>query len=115
MKPDPTTGGFIVTHPTVRYAFVIVPDPSRPILGDARTFPKCPTCDTVHLVRTYHILMNGEGRAVVSPTVFQGLKKAGMGGLAVEAHTPDPPKQILGTKGGQMGLVPQRDQLVVHY
>ncbi len=120
MPRDPKTGGFVVTHPTKRGVFEIVTDLDRPFEGPASLRTNvCPTCQTVHHHKTYHILLNGEGRAVVSPGVFQGLKKAKAfndpNGLAVEAHTPKPPKQVLGTKGGMMGLVPQRDEVTIYH
>ena len=114
---DPTTGGYVVTHPTKRNVFEVVTDLERPYTSPNTN--QCPTCQTVHQFKTYHILLNGEGRAVVSPGVFQGLKHAKAfndpKGLAVEAHTEKPPKQVLGTKGGMMGLVPSRQEVTIYH
>ncbi len=120
MTKDPVTGGFVVTHPTKRNAFEVVIDFNRPFEGpESLRTNVCPTCETVHHFKTYHILLNGDGRAVVSPGVFQGLKRAKAfndpQGLAVESHTKKPPKQILGTKGGMMGLVPHRDEVTIYH
>ncbi len=117
---DPRTGGFVVVHPTKRNAFEIVTDLERPFQGsNSLRTNVCPTCETVHHHKTYHILLNGEGRAVVAPGVFQGLKHAKAfndpKGLAVEAHTEKPPKQVLGTKGGMMGLVPSRQEVTIYH
>lgn len=119
-KADPKTGGFVVVHPTKRNAFEIVTDMNRPYQGPVNPDAvPCPTCNVVHQHKTYHILLNGEGRAVVSPGVFQGLKSAKAfndpKGLSIEAHTKKPPNQVLGTKGGMMGLVPSRDEVTIYH
>lgn len=120
MTRDPLTGGFVVTHPTKRNSYEIVIDLNRPFEGPNTLRTNiCPTCHAIHHHKAYHILLNGDGRAVVSPGVFQGLKRAkAFGdpkGLAVEAHTTKPPKQTLGTKGGMMGLVPTRDEVTIYH
>ena len=116
---DPQTGGFVVTHPTKRNAFEIVTDLNRPYQSKNLNPIPCPTCQIVHQHKTYHIMLNGDGRAVVSPGVFQSLKRAkafnDVDGLAVEAHTDKPPNQVLGTKGGMMGLVPSRDKMTIYH
>ncbi len=122
---DPVTGGFVVTHPTKRNAFEIITDLNRPYIdghGDpvnVSLLNNCPTCNTIHQYKTYHIMLNGDGRAVVSPGVFQSLRNAKAfndpAGLAVEAHTKTPPNQVLGTKGGMMGLVPSREAITIYH
>ena len=118
-KPDPETGGYVVVSDTTRNGFVIIPDMTRSLKPP---HIKCPSCGATHLVKTYHIYVNGEGRAVVSPGVFKALKYIGFGGLlVVEAHTDKPPTQELGTRKnrstGQLeaGLLLQRETMVAHY
>lgn len=119
-KPlHPETGGFVVVSDTTRNGFVIIPDLTRPLKPPHL---KCPSCRVIHQVKTYHIYVNGQGRAVVSPGVFKALRYIGFGGLlSVEAHTDSPPKQTLGTrknrKTGQLeaGLLLQRETMVAHY
>lgn len=118
IKPDAveTTvdGGWVVEHPTKRNAFEIVVDFDRPILGDPRTFGKCPTCNTVHFYKSYHILVNDAGQAFLSPEVMRNVRRAGMGDLRILKHTTKPPTVVVGTKGGVMGPVPQRT-VIKHY
>ncbi len=123
-KVDPTTGGYVITHPTKRDAFEVVVDMKRPFIdGFGKPVPistlnVCPTCQVLHPFKTYHIMLNSEGRAVVSPGVFQSLKAAGAfhaDGLAIQAHTDNPPNQVLGTKGGMMGLVQTKPDPVIIY
>jgi len=123
-KVDPTTGGYVITHPTKRDAFEVVTDMKRPFIdGQGKPVPMstlivCPTCKELHPFKTYHIMLNGEGRAVVSPGVFNGLKQANAfhaDGLGIESHTDNPPNQVLGTKGGMMGLVQTRPDPVIIY
>ena len=116
-------GGYTIKHPTKRMAFHIVTDFARPFayVNDAarRQVKKCPTCNTPHFHKTYHIMLNEEGRAVVSPGVYRGLLAAGAfteeGGLQMVTHTTKPPNQVLGTKNGMMGLVPQRPKTVIYH
>lgn len=106
------TGGYVVVHPYKRSQMVVIPHMQKPLMGPVKV---CPTCQVKHSFKTYHILLNGEGRAVVSPGVFKSLKQVGFGGeLAVEAHTTEPPNQVIGTKGGKAGIIPQRERMVFH-
>lgn len=123
-RPDPATGGYVVYHPTKRDAFEVVTDVNRPFIDghgqpvDLSVLHVCPTCQVKHQHKTYHIMVNSEGRAVVSPGVYRGLHEANAfrtGGLAIESHTDTPPNQIMGTKNGMMGLVPQRRKPVTIY
>lgn len=140
----PDTGGVRIVHATVRSAVVTVGDPTRPIQGwvggaanqtcvecsrrqgriieHPREFHVCPTCQVIHLYKTYHINVNGDGAAIVSPGVFRGLQQAGAfdtvfdGGDApfrVDAHVPTPPTQILGTDRGRYQELKQRDKIAI--
>ena len=111
----PTTGGFKVKHLTKRNAFEVITDFQRPFLGDTSTFHKCPACQVVHYHKTYHIMLNGDGFAVLSPQVYRGVMAAGMGGLLLVDHTDTPPTVVLGTKDGAMAPVPQRDTTVIYH
>lgn len=116
-------GGYVVKHPTKKMVFHIVTDLSRPFaFPDERSRKaqkKCPTCNVPHYHKTYHILLNDQGRAVVSPGVYKGLLSAqafsGDDPLILETHTTKPPNQVLGTKNGMMGLIPTRDKTVIYH
>ncbi len=123
-RVDPATGGYVIYHPTKRDAFEVVTDMNRPFqYGPGDLVPLdllnvCPTCQVKHQHKTYHIMLNSEGRAVVSPGVYRGLHEANAfktGGLAIESHTDTPPNQVLGTKNGMMGMVPSRRPPVTIY
>lgn len=90
---------------------VTVGDPSRPTSGAA----VCPSCRVKHPVKTYHIAVNDVGAAIVSPGVLEGLRRAGMGGFAVEAEIANPPKQILGASKGKFREIRRRDQITVYH
>lgn len=75
----------------------------------------------VHFYKTYHILLNGDGAAVVSDGVFEGLKSAGAFApsnpdrLEIESETTNPPKVVLGLGNGGMAPIPQRDEVVIYH
>lgn len=111
LQAGPKTGGVRVVHDTARSGIVTVPNLSRP-------FPQpqaCPSCQVVHQVKTYHINVNADGAAIVSPTVFQGLKQAGafVSGFRVDAHVPEPPKQVIGYDGRRFRELKQRDKIAL--
>lgn len=105
-------GGVRVCHPSKRNAFEVVTNLREPLHPPHL---QCPTCGVKHTHKTYHIMLNDQGAAVVSPGVFEGLQNAGMGDLYVESHVEKPPNQVLGTKGGMMGLVPTRPQVTIYH
>lgn len=109
----PLEGGYTVEHATKRNAFEVIIDFNRPY-KDNWSFV-CPTCNQRHFHKAYHILLNEHGRAVLSPQVYRGIKEAGMGDLVLLGHTRTPPNQVLGTKGGMMGLVPVRDKTTIYH
>lgn len=107
MRDLPMSGGIRIVHPTAPNAVVLVPDPTRPIAHSAR----CPSCQLPHPVKTYHIVTNDAGTAVVSPGVFAGLRRGGMGGFTVDAQVVNPPNQVLGP-GGE---VRPRESIVLYH
>ena len=79
-----------LVHPSARGCVVVVPG-ARPYA----TPLNCPTCNTRHEVKTYHLVLDGEGACVVSPGVFAGLRQVNMGPMLVESEVPNPPAQTL--------------------
>lgn len=101
--------GFRIVHESARWPMVVtVADLSRP-LSPVRS---CPSCQTAHLFKTYHISVNDQGAAIVSPGVLEGLRRAGMGGFAVESGVVDPPTKVLGGSNGKLVEIPRRDRIV---
>ena len=105
-------GGVRIVHTSARSSVVVYPDLSRPYpvpLG-------CPTCQTIHQAKSYHVNVNADGAAIVSPGVFAGLQRArAFGGtdFRVDAAVPDPPKQVLGMNGRKYAELKQRDKIAL--
>lgn len=77
---------YTVEHPTRRY--------KEPYL--------CPACGTVHLRKTYHLRLDGDGTVIVSREIFQRLRQAGLPGLVVLNEVKHPPNQTLQIDGQRM-------------
>lgn len=90
---------------------VTVPDPTRPVAKPTH----CPSCLTAHPFKTYHIAVNSDGAAIVSPTVFDGMKRGGMGGFVVDGEVANPPTQVLGARNGKFHRVHRRDEIIVYH
>jgi hypothetical protein len=70
----------------------LVPDMAHP-----RKEPfHCPTCNMVHVVKTYHLWLDDTGAAIVSKEVLEGLKKAGMPELDIVEEVKNPPPLAFG-------------------
>lgn len=71
--------GYQLRHRDLRACVVTVPlgwreMPHNPAYGVGG---RCPTCNVVHRVKTYHLNVDSDGCCTVSPTVFDNLCKAG--------------------------------------
>ena len=64
-----------------------------------RTPVLCSLCKVAHEHKTYHITLDGEGTAIVSPRVLARLKEVGLPGFTVENEVPAPPPMTLSMNG----------------
>jgi hypothetical protein len=84
--------GIKVRDRRARSCVRLVPD-----MGHPRKEPfECPTCMTIHVVKTYHLWLDDTGAAIVSAKVLEGLKKAGMPELDVVEEVKNPPPVAFG-------------------
>jgi hypothetical protein len=81
--------GIRIAHSDIRGRPYVVTHPTRRL----RQPMFCGRCNTVHTMKTYHLDLDGEGSVVVSETVFQRLREAGMPGLEALNHVANPPTQ----------------------
>lgn len=82
-----------IHHLTKRNCLATVPVWTIPINGLRRP---CPTCNTIHRVKTVHLWLDDEGTMLVSVGVLELLKKAGMPDLEVFATIMNPPTIAIG-------------------
>ena len=102
-RNDPDEGGIRIRHKTLKSVLLVVRDQSRPLtLPGGKPLPsnielsKCSTCGVPHDVKTYHLLLDGEGTITVSLEIYQSLLKlADHAGFEFANHVPDPPDQVL--------------------
>lgn len=113
--------GFRISHEKRRNAFYVISDPHRPYAHNPDGPSPCPTCRLPHTHKTYHILLNSEGGAVVSEGVYEGLRQAGafapnnLDRLEVGDTTANPPAVVMGTNNGRPAPVPARDQITIYH
>lgn len=85
--------GIRVKHSTLRSCVALVP-----VLG--KPYPdggfQCPTCRTLHPVKTVHLWLDDTGTCLVSRGVLDELRMAGMPDLEVVGHTANPPRLVVG-------------------
>lgn len=99
--------GVRIRHRTARSAVVLVEHPKAykaPFL--------CPSCGATHLKKTYHVVVDHEGRAVVSEVIAGRLREAraiGPHGFDVEETIENPPPIVL-----NLGAGPSRFRVVEH-
>lgn len=87
--------GIRIRHDTLVWpAIALVPLVDRPLYPNRKPDAekdKCPTCLTVHLVKTVHLWLDDKGECVVSAGVFADLQTAGMPGLTPVGEVRNPP------------------------
>jgi len=88
--------GVRLHHPTL-HSCVMAVEHTKPYV----TPILCPTCQKMHVNKTYHLYLDDKGDVIVSESVLEHLKEVGMAGLNIENKVSNPPKIILGLQGEQ--------------
>jgi hypothetical protein len=85
----------VSTDPALRGRMYLVEHPYRDYL-----VPKiCAQCNVIHTKKTYHLQLDGEGAVIVSDTIYDRLREAGMPKLKVANEVKAPPSQKVGIGG----------------
>lgn len=84
--------GVRIRHATLHSCLVLVPDLSRSL----RRPYQCPTCNTVHTCKTYHLNLDSDGTVIVSPEIWERLKGIQDHDFSLENEVPNPPPQVVG-------------------
>jgi hypothetical protein len=69
----------------------------------------CPACAKTHEFKTYHISLDGEGFAIVSPEVWKKLQRIPGQPFRLSNEVEKPPPQIVGLSGNG-----QHPRIVTH-
>ena len=78
--------GIRIQHPTLRNCTYTLIHQGRPLTAPIR----CRVCGLTHHHKTYHLALDGAGEVVVSETVFERLKEAGLDELKPKGKVPKP-------------------------
>ena len=97
--------GIRIRHDTLKGVTLVVLHPKRRY----REPYLCPVCKITHKKKAFHIKLDGEGCAIVSPQVLNRLKECGMPKLTIENEVLNPPKQVVG-----IGSIQGRFEIVEH-
>lgn len=84
--------GVRIRHATLHSCLVLVPDLSRSL----RKPYQCPTCNTVHACKTYHLNLDSDGTVIVSPEIWERLKRIQNHDFSLENEVRKPPPQVVG-------------------
>ena len=112
--------GYNIVHATDRNCVRVVPVMSLPIDTSGKGGYKiCPTCNIHHPVKSLHIWLDGDGKAMISKGVLDLLQKrttaeGGMDGFTLDGHTTKPPPLKLG-RGGNRAEVDNENRKQVIY
>lgn len=92
--------GVRVQHRTLRSCVALVPVLAKPYT----TGPiDCPTCQTLHPVKTVHLWLDDAGTVLVSEGVLAELRMAGLPDLTVIGQVKNPPPLRLAARNGDRG------------
>lgn len=85
--------GLRIAHPTERSCTYTLVDGNRPY----RAPIACPVCGVMHVFKTYHITLDGEGAAIVSVEVWERMQRTPGGRhFRLLNEVVKPPRQIVG-------------------
>lgn len=84
--------GVRLIHPTLKGCVLTVPDFDRPLVEPHH----CPLCADVHAVKTYHLALDADGAVIVSPPVWERLRRL-QTSLRVANEVRRPPRLVVGT------------------
>lgn len=98
--------GVRIQHPTERSCTFTLVDAKRPLVGPQG---ECGVCHRVHSFKTYHLVLDAAGAAIVSPEIVERLK--GMTGqpFDITGEIKAPPAQFV-----RIGQMPQVPGVVAH-
>lgn len=83
--------GVRIHHPTLRHALLAVPS-TRPFAA-----PKwCSQCSETHQTKHYHVVLDGDGDAIVSTTVWERIRQIGSHPFLVMNEVDNPPEVQVG-------------------
>lgn len=83
--------GVRVQHPTERNVTFTLSDASRPL----RDTGECGACHRVHVVKTYHLVLDETGAAIVSREIVERLKRIPGQPFAIANEVAEPPSQTV--------------------
>jgi len=87
--------GVRIRHETERGVPIAVVHPTKLLKNPVL----CRRCQTVHVNKTIHLDLDGEGTTIVSPEALKLLREAGMPGLSIENEVGAPPAQTISLEG----------------
>ena len=90
--------GVRLHHPTLSGCLFIVPVAHRPY----KVPYTCPTCRTIHQVKTYHLNLDAQGDTIVSVEIYDRLKEVDLAGMTFENEVANPPPITLNLGGGPL-------------
>lgn len=95
--------GVRMRHATDRSCIYVLVDAGRPYTAPL----PCLVCGVVHTFKTYHIALDGNGAAIVSPEVAAKVGSLGPGtGFTIMEGVAKPPAQGVGLNGERPSLPP---------
>lgn len=95
--------GIRLHHPELRNCVYTLIHEGRPL---KRVVP-CGLCGFKHYHKTYHLTLDGMGDVVVSETVYERIKEAGLDELKVLSEVQNPDPQVVDTNS-----VPEKQIIV---
>lgn len=100
--------GIRLHHPNLRNCTYTLIHEGRPLVAPVN----CMVCGNTHFHKTYHLALDGVGDVVVSETVYERVKQAGLDELKVmkEIKKPDPLRVDMNPNGNQKTLVVPRER-----
>lgn len=89
--------GVRLRHDELHDCLYLVEIPWRPY----KTPFICPTCQTTHHNKTYHLWLDNEGCVIVTETIYQRLTEAGLPNMTMVNVVEKPPRIVLDMGGVQ--------------
>jgi len=94
--------GIRLYHPTARSAVATFEHRKRPY-----PLPMiCFTCKQAHAVKTYHVAVDHDGFAIVSPQVWSMMRRHNTAGFQMANEVASPPGRIVGFAPAHVDVIP---------
>lgn len=97
--------GIRIQHPSLRNCTYTLIHYGRPL----KTIIHCRVCGLEHHHKTYHLALDSAGEVIVSETVYQRLKEAGLEELRAASEVARPEAQRIVLNGFRAPLVVSRE------